>query len=197
LLFCTCQKELSQLQAELEQQTAAYAQQIEVTAQRDSELNKLSNEALVTGQRFETEMKEKQAKIDKLLADINSFKTTENHLQSEIEALKEANEQLKADKAEQEAKSRHALNTQENQMTELKKRYNEIELECLNITKKLAEQSELEALKELQEVTIIIINKYLNFYKLSSICRRSWLNSKILCIRKKPTLLALNRITLI
>jgi len=133
LLFCTCQKELSQLQAELEQQTAAYAQQIKVTAQRDSELNKLSNEALVTGQGFETEMKEKQAKIDKLLADINSFKTTENHLQSEIEALKEANEQLKADKAEQEAKSRHALNTQENQMTELKKRYNEIELVCLNI----------------------------------------------------------------
>ncbi|KAL7743589.1 hypothetical protein ACLKA6_013394 [Drosophila palustris] len=171
------EKELSQLQSELQQQTVVNSQLNEQNVQREAELqstllklgesetrcvelqkhkNQLSNEALSTAQRFESDLNEKQAKIDELYAYISSFKAGEDHLQSELKALKEANAKLVAERAEQDAYARRELIKLDSQKAELKKQLNEMEQQHLNITNKLsAEKTELAqqfgAFKEDQE----------------------------------------------
>ncbi|XP_034490330.1 interaptin-like [Drosophila innubila] len=96
------EKEISHLKAELQQHTFTNAQRIEEDIRRETELqstliklgesekrceelqhrnNQLSNEAVITVQRFESELKEKQSKIDELNIHIKSIETAKNNFQ--------------------------------------------------------------------------------------------------------------------
>ncbi|XP_034489650.1 uncharacterized protein MCAP_0864 [Drosophila innubila] len=171
------EKELSEVKVELLQKTATIAKHFEENIHQESELQstltklgetekrcetlqqqniQLSNEAITTVQRFDGEMKKKQSKIDELNIHIKSIKTSENNFLSELEALKETNKQLVTDRAKQDANARQALNEFENQMTEQKKLYNELEQQHLNITKELTVEKtvlnqQLEDFRETQE----------------------------------------------
>ncbi|KAL7743588.1 hypothetical protein ACLKA6_013393 [Drosophila palustris] len=154
--------------------------------------NQLSNEALSTAQRFESEMNEKQAKIDELYAYISSLKAGEDHLQSELKALKEANEKLVAERAEQDAYARRELNKLDSQKAEQKKHLNQMEQQHLNITNKLsAEKTELAqqfgAFKEAQEKNLAEIESMLHRKQVDFVASFKSMQFTILQLKSRMT----------
>ncbi|KAM8721420.1 hypothetical protein ACLKA7_007315 [Drosophila subpalustris] len=195
------QKELSQLQ--LSEQNVQREAELQSTLLKRGECEtrcedlqkhkiQLSNEALSTVQRFKSEMNEKQAKINELYAYISSLKAGEDHLQSELKALKEANEKLVAEKAEQDANARRELNKLDSQKAEQKRHLNEMEQQHLNITNKLsAEKSELAqqfgAFKEAQEKNLAEIESMLHRKQVDFVASFKSMQFTILQLKSRMT----------
>ncbi|XP_060661995.1 protein FAM184A-like [Drosophila nasuta] len=124
--------------------------------------DEVSRETLLTVERFESEAKVKDAKIDELLAFIEDvtkeFKSKEKNYEEDIAALKTNINELKANNHQENEALQNALQICEHLMDERQEQFNQVELELLARIKKLSDEQtnsakEFDNLKELHEKT--------------------------------------------
>ncbi|XP_062140505.1 putative leucine-rich repeat-containing protein DDB_G0290503 [Drosophila sulfurigaster albostrigata] len=124
--------------------------------------DEVSRETLLKVERFESDAKVKDAKIDELLANIEDvtkeFKSKEKNYEEVIAALKTNINEVKANHHQENEALQHDLKKCENQMDERQEQFNQVELELLARIKKLSDEQknsakEFDNFKELHEKT--------------------------------------------
>lgn len=181
-----------QKKVHLEMELQAKVQKLKDCEKKNLELQqqqqKLTIESSESVQRLETSIELQKTKIDELQKANGELKAGfEADMiihQANIEELKAANEQLKAQITQNDAESQKQLNKQEELMTDLKSKWDELEKQHLNTIQLLSNEKsnlaeQLEKLNELHEVTwarfyMVMLVAFTLFNILDKISRTSW-----------------------
>lgn len=168
------------IKVQLENELQGQIQKLQESEKQNDELQQqqhnLTIESSDAARRLESSIEIKQAKIDELqitLMDLKAvFEVDLKCQQAKTEELKAANEELNAKIIQNNAEAQQKLNKQEEQMTELKNKWDELEHQQLEMIKQLSAdkvnlEEQMKSLNEVHEVSAETQNKQCKFIDVS------------------------------